>query len=324
MDWLVDAQNLAPFFLWVDSFTPHELWDPPPSYADYYFANDGSLKDFIHPGALNRVRDPSPAQIERTKALYAGSCTLVDKWIGHLLEAIDDLGLADQTIVMFVTDHGVELWDDGEFTKRGAMDGKLHAYNTQLNWFIRYPSGPRGTRIPALVQNHDLLPTILSLLEVPGSELFNGKDAWQLVSGKERELRSCVVTGWGNWAAVRHDRWNCVLNPTTPDGQPKLFDLHSDPDEKVNIADRHPDVVRDCRRYLEGLIGAPFPVRFKHQPEAGDYMTLSSFFKRRAAMGMLPAGQPAKAISGIQKSSNGSLRSPMGTARRKSIGQKSA
>ena len=294
MEWLIDAQRNSPFFLWVDSFTPHELWDPPPSYANQYFPNDGTLKDFIHPGALNRVKNPSAAQIERTKALYAGSCTLVDKWIGHLLQAIDDLGLCNDTIVMFVTDHGVELWDDGEFTKRGAMDGKLHAYNTQLSWFIRHPDGPRGLHIPGLVQNHDLLPTILSLLDLPGSELLDGQDAWQLVTGNKQKLRSRVVSGWGNWASVRDDNWNCVLNPTTEDGHPKLFDLCEDPDERVNVARFFEDVVADCRRHLEGLIGAPFPVRFKHQPDAGDYMTLSSYFKRRAALTKAEVRGPVK------------------------------
>jgi arylsulfatase A-like enzyme len=299
MDWLIDARSNAPFFLWVDSFTPHELWDPPPAYADAYFPNDGNLKDFIHPGAMNRVKDPSVAQIERTKALYAGSCTLVDKWIGHLLEAIDTLGLADDTLLMFVTDHGVELWDDGQFTKRGAMEGKLHAYNTQLSWFIRHPDGPRNVHIPGLVQNQDVLPTVLSLLGLPGSELVDGKDAWQLVTGEKQELRPRIVMGWAQWAAIRDHQWNCVLNPTVADGQPRLFDLIADPNEKMNVAGQHPQIVADCRRQLEGLIGAPFPVRYKHQPEAGDYMTLSSFFKRRARLDLpftRPVPEPARLV----------------------------
>ncbi len=290
MDWLRDARANSPFFLWVDSFMPHELWDPPARYADAYFPNDGSLKDFIHPGAMNRVKNPSQAQIERTRALYAGCCTLVDTWIGHLLHTIDDLGLFDDSIVMFLTDHGLELYDDGEFTKRGANEGKLHPYNTQLNWFIRHPDGPRDVHIPGLVQNHDLLPTVLDLLNLPGCEMLDGKSAWPLVTGQQTDLRRRIITGWGPWAALRDDRWNCVLNPATVDGQPKLYDLVNDPNEKVNVAGAHPEVVADCRRQLEGLIGCPFPVRFKHQPDAGEYMTLSSYFKRRTALGMARHG----------------------------------
>jgi arylsulfatase A-like enzyme len=297
IDWLRDARANEPFFLWVDSFMPHELWDPPPCYADQYYPNDGTLKDYIHPGAMNRVRDPSPAQIERTKALYAGCCTLVDTWIGHFLETIDQLGLGPDTIVMFLTDHGAELWDDGQFTKKGAMEGKLHPYNTQLNWFIRHPDGPRGVHVPVFVQNHDLLPTTLQLLGLPPCELLDGDSVWPLVTGQKRELRPRIISGWGPWAAVRDARWNCILNPTTADGQPRLFDLIHDPDEKANVAAQHPGVVADCRRQLEGLIGCPFPVRYRHQPDAGDYMTLSSYFKRRLTRGMplvhqRPAGPP--------------------------------
>ena len=291
--WLEDARSSAPFFLWIDSFMPHELWDPPAGYADRYFPNDGSLKDFIHPGVANRVRDLSPAQVERTRALYAGSCTLVDTWIGRLLETIDALGLADDTVVMFVTDHGTELGDQGLFTKRGANEGKLHPYNTQLNWFIRHPDGPRGLHVPGFVQNHDLLPTALELLGLPGSELLDGRSAWPLATVPHRELRPRIVTGWGPWASVRDHRWNCILNPTLPGGQPRLFDLEADPGETADVADQHPGVVADCRDQLEGLIGAPFPVRFKHQPDAGDYMTLSSHFRRRAARRMPIVRPPA-------------------------------
>ena len=197
---------------------------------------------------------------------------------------------------MFVTDHGAELWDDGQFTKRGAMEGRLHPYNTQLNWYIRHPDGPRDLHVPALVQNHDLLPTVLHLLRLPGCELLDGDNVWPLVTGEKTELRSRIVIGWGPWASIRDSRWNCILNPATAGGQPKLYDLAKDPDEKINVADNHPGLVAECRRQLEGLIGCPFPVRFKHQPDAGDYMTLSSFLKRRAAHGMAPFAPSATVV----------------------------
>jgi arylsulfatase A-like enzyme len=286
MDWVRDAHANAPFVLWVDSFMPHELWDPPARYADAYFPNDGTLKDFIHPGVTARVPDLSPAQVERTKALYAGCCTLVDTWIGHLLEVVESLNLLDDTIVMFLTDHGLELYDHGAFTKRGAHNqGKLHAYNTQITWMIRHPDGPRGLRVPGFVQAHDLVPTVLELLNLPPCELLDGGSAWPLACGRAESLRDRVVIGWGPWVSVRDARWNCILNPTTHDGAPRLFDLADDPGESRDVAGEYPQVIADCRRHVEGLIGQPFPVRYNHQPDAGDYMTLSSYFRRRAKLG---------------------------------------
>lgn len=299
IQWLRDGHGNAPYFLWIDSFSPHELWDPPPRFADAYFPNDGTLKDFIHPGVANRIQDLRPDQIERTKALYAGSCTFVDKWIGHLLETLDELRLWDDTVVCFVTDHGAELWDDGQFTKFGANHGKLHPYNTQIEWFIRHPHGARGKHLPGLVQNQDFLPTLLDMVGLPGSELLDGKSAVPLIDGTTRQTRGRIVTGWGQWAAVRDADWNCIFNPTTADGSPRLFDLLSDPLEKCNVALEHPDVVAGFRRHLEGLNGCPLPVRYKHQPDAGDYMTLSAHFKRRRVQGLpafIPQGGDATTI----------------------------
>jgi hypothetical protein len=136
------------------------------------------------------------------------------------------------------------------------------------------------------VQNHDLLPTVLQLLGLPPCELLDGESVWPLVTRRKTHLRNRIISGWGNWAALRDSRWNCVLNPTVADGDPRLYDCVTDPDERINVVDRYPEVVRDCRRQLEGLLGSPFPVRYKHQPDAGDYMTLSSYFKRRKNLGL--------------------------------------
>ena len=124
------------------------------------------------------------------------------------------------------------------------------------------------------------------MLDLPASELLDGRSTWPLVTGTSREIRPRIVTGWGPWTSVRDLRWNCILNPTTADGQPRLFDLLADPSETIDVADQHPGVVESCRQQVEGLIGSPFPVRFKHQPDAGDYMTLGNHFRRRESRAM--------------------------------------
>ncbi|MBI3461650.1 MAG: sulfatase-like hydrolase/transferase, partial [Planctomycetes bacterium] len=287
-EWLHEAASNRPFFLWVDSFMPHELWDPPANYADRYFPNDGTLKDLIYPGVISRIQDPSEALIRRTMALYAGCCTLVDTWIGHFLETLDKLRLWDDTLVIFVTDHGTELMDHGEFTKWGAWEGKLHPYNTKLEWFIRHPGGMRGAHVDGLVQSHDLTPTVLDILGLPGCELWDGRSAWPLVTGPAESIRERIITGWGRWASVRDCVWNCIIDPTKPDGTPRLFHVVRDPDENRDVARQYPEVVAEHRRYLEGLLGAPLPIRYKHQPDQGEYMTFASYLKRRGdAAGVL-------------------------------------
>ena len=134
--WLQDNAAHAPFFLWIDSFDPHEPWDPPTSYTDHYYAYEHPDQglDFIYPNN----RDATPAEIERTKALYCGEVTFVDKWVGAFLDTVDDLKLWDDTIVVLTSDHGTELMDHGQF---GKGPDEMHPFSTQIPLYVRHPDG---------------------------------------------------------------------------------------------------------------------------------------------------------------------------------------
>jgi len=256
------ASAAAPFFLWVDSFDPHEPWDPPKAYADRYFAWEGEPGiEYIYPNN----RDATPAEKARTRALYCGEATFVDKWVGAFLNKVDELKLWDDTIVVMTSDHGTQLLDHGMFGK-GASE--MHPFNTQIPLYIRHPDGPRGTKVDAFVQSHDLMPTLLRLLDVPYANV-DGEDAWSLVTGERESLRDHIVTGWagftvgnaGGRAAVRDDDWNYVTSVHEEDPAPELYDLHTDPGETHNLHADHPDVVARQRRRLEAVVGQPLPAR---------------------------------------------------------------
>jgi len=282
-DWLESAANFGPFFLWVDSFDPHEPWDPPQAYADKY-APGYSGRDFIFPGAAWENGPPSDEEIERIKALYFGEVTLVDHWVGHLFEKLDELKLWDDTIVMVTCDHGTHINDHGGFGKGG---GNMRPYNTQLIWFVRHPDGPRGKHINAFVQSHDLMPTCLDLLDVP--YVTDGESAWPLVTGAKQKLRDEIVIGWANWAdgraagfaSVRDDQWAYTTAvggaPHLADFVPKLYHLPTDSGEDQNVAEQHPDIVARCRRSIEAVMGAPLPGTFeevcdRQAPAPGCYL----------------------------------------------------
>ena len=119
---------MKPFFLWIDSFDPHEPWDPPKEYADLY-CPDYAGKDFIMPGAAQEGAGASEEELRRIEALYLGEVTFVDKCVGQLLEKLDELKLFDDTLVIFLSDHGTQLRDQGRF---GKSDRELHPFNTQF------------------------------------------------------------------------------------------------------------------------------------------------------------------------------------------------
>jgi arylsulfatase A-like enzyme len=269
--WVEDNAANKPFFLWVDSFSPHEFWDPPRHYADAYFKDD-SVKDYIHHSVL-KGHDPTPAEIERTKALYYGYVTFVDRWIGHLLESIDRTGVRDDTVLMFVSDHGTQLMDRGAFGK-GARD--LFPFNTQMNWTIRHPAGPRGKHVDAWVQDQDIFTTILSMLGVD-HEPGDGQDVWQVAQSDSTGIRDHAVTGWGSFVNVRDDRWSAHVN-VTDTSDPVVYDLEKDPDEKNPVSSVPEDAVARIRERFEAVVGER-PVAFAEYKQRHPARSMRTFFK---------------------------------------------
>ena len=270
VDWLRDNHDDGPFMLWLESFDPHEPWDPPREYANRYFdfprGKDGV--EFIYPPEAARIG--TDEEKERTKALYYGEITYMDAMIGRLMNELADLGRLEDTVVMVTCDHGTELLDHGRF---GKSADHLYAHNTQLNWIVRDPRGVgrRGKTIDAFVQNHDIVPTALDLIGLldkwPGATAVDrpewaGRSAKGLIDGSsETSGRDYVVTGWGNMASVRDKEFNYVVRFEEPEGTERLFDLRNDPLETKDVASDHADRVKEGRRRLEALLGQELGTR---------------------------------------------------------------
>ena len=282
-EWVKANVDNGPFFLWVDSFSPHELWDPPKEYADAYYSAP-HVRDYLAPFQLND-RNPSTDEIERTKALYQGYVTFCDRWFGHFLDTLIESRLLENTLLIVLSDHGTELWDKGRF---GKTESRLHPYNTKMNWIMHHPTYSTGagtTRINAFVQNHDLVPTILDALDIPHAPL-DGHSLWQLVNNPEMHVRDYVITGWNEYACVRDNEWALSMNTVRPDNDLRLYSLRDDPEESKNVADRYPDVVATFRTRLEALVGGPMPVQYVHRPARGLGATYGQLRAIRRELGM--------------------------------------
>ena len=282
MDWLKSSVENQPFFLWIDSFDPHEPWDPPREYADLYYPNYSGIEYILG----RPPKNATPEEIERIKALYFGEVTLVDKWFGLFFEKIVELGLLDNTILMVVSDHGTEIMDHGHFGKRPQ---ELHPFNTRILWMVRHPEGPRGKEIYEFVQSHDLFPTALNLLDIPCPQV-DGENVWPLVTGEREKIRDYIVIGWAGWrigpaggrVSVRTREWNYV---TTIDklGEEELYYLPKDREEKNNIVKDYPEIARKLREKVEALLGQRLPATL---PELCDraLSPISQYFEKRRRM----------------------------------------
>ena len=256
--WLEENRDNAPWLLWVDSFAPHERWDPPFEFADAYYITDAS-RNYIQPQLINGT-NPADEEIERTKALYCGYVTFVDKWIGALLDKLEQMHLADDTAVFFTSDHGTELWDKGRFGKGGD---RLYGYNTRIPLVLRLPDGRHAGAIrDDLVQHQDLFPTICRLMHRPApAELgLDGRDLFDPSAAAPEK----VIIAWGQNVSVRSEAWNLVIDSTDKGRTGELYDLQADPDESANVYGEHPDVVREMTAFLAETLGSPPPYPIRH------------------------------------------------------------
>ncbi len=268
--WLEDNRENDPWFLWVDSFAPHERWDPPVEFADAYFKTDKS-GDYIHPSVINRT-DPSHDEIERTRALYYGYVTFIDKWIGRFLDTLEQMGKLDDTLVIFTADHGTELWEKGKFSKSPA---RLHPYNTRVPLLVKLP-GDRlaGTRRDDFCQHQDVFPTVCKQLGVPVPEAVDGRDLFD-PSTPAPEL---IYTAWSNRLSIRTRQWNLQVDSTDPAEPRQLYNVQDDPEEDHDVLGDHPEVADELITGLEPIVG-PYPYAIEHQPDPDplrvwDYITM--------------------------------------------------
>jgi len=257
-DWLRRNTGNQPFFLWVDCFDPHEPWDPPRSYADMYFPDYEGIEPIIAPS--RKADEYPPDEWQRVLALYRGEVTLVDKWIGYLLETVEELNLLDDTIIVFTSDHGTILGEQNRVHKANYM---LIAPETHLPLIIRHPDSRwRGKRVSGFVQAQDIMPTMLKLLGVDVPDRAQGEDMWSLVRDERDSLHDFIITAYNHYASIRNRDWNYIMPYTEPHPSirkrerhpPRLFNLHSERGEEEDVIGDFPDVAAEMRERLETYI----------------------------------------------------------------------
>jgi arylsulfatase A-like enzyme len=259
-DWLREYTLDDPFFLYVDCFDPHEPWDPPLEYAREYDADYSGLDGLVPPGLTSQMTEH---QAFHTKTAYAGEVTLVDRWVGHLLETLRELGRMDDTLIVFTSDHGCMMGEQGEIHKG---EDRLRNQCTRLPLLIRHPKGEAaGRTVHGFVQHQDIMPTALALLGIEGPDRMLGADIWPLATGAASQApRDTVVTAFGRYACVRTAKWNYVapwMEAAKGHKQhPELYDLEADPEELTNVLADHKAEAQELHERLTEHIKQYAPI----------------------------------------------------------------
>jgi arylsulfatase A-like enzyme len=259
------ARERQPFFLFCSFADPHHPLTPPGKYWDMYRPQEIALPRSFRPGAnnppphlaaLRQARDERRA-VKDTPQLFActeeeareaialtyGSISFIDDMVGRVMARLAALGLADDTVVIFTSDHGDYMGDHQLLLK-----GPIHyrgLIRVPLLW--RDPAAPRGIRSAALASAIDFAPTILARAGVTPFNGIQGSDMSRLIAGIDAAHHAELLIeeeGQRPFAAIEgRVRMRSLVTPrhrlSLYDGVPwgELYDYDNDPDEMSNLWD---------------------------------------------------------------------------------------
>jgi arylsulfatase A-like enzyme len=267
--WLEENHEQERFFLYVDTFDPHEPWDPPQHYIDLYdpgYAGESVIYPLYAPCSF--LTDP---ELEHIRACYAGEVSMVDNAVGKLLKKIDELGLRDSTAIIFTADHGFYFGEHG-------LIGKVPVVREEVNHIpllIRVPGQAPGYRWP-VVQPPDIMPTILDFAGVEHPNTIQGHSLVKAIQGDVTPLREIAVTsnpiifppvsdkpiklGSSNWkeyvklrpSTIKSEEWSLICG--AGDIETELYHNANDPGMQHNVFADNKAVARDLHAKFIDLL----------------------------------------------------------------------
>jgi arylsulfatase A-like enzyme len=261
----VKSRN-APFFLGVDAFDPHEPFDPPRSWRKKV-AGDAPkgierdegiipIQPFDTPSNRTSTIGIDDETVELIRELYASELAYTDRWIGRLLNKLDDLGLAENTLVYYFSDHGITLGERGIVGKAAALP---HRDIYHVPYIIRDPQGRlAGETSDYFASTHDVTKTILSAMGVRPGGAMDGEDLTVLFEGREPPSRPYFTACYADNVICGDGRY--VLISNIVGRRRRLYDTETDPAEENDIADENPAKVDELWTALENEAGGSLPM----------------------------------------------------------------
>ncbi len=255
LGWLEDRQSRGssrPLFLWVHYFDPHLPYAPPPPFDERFEADD-QLIQILEKRGIDEATDPKNLDLHDR---YDGEIAFLDTEIGRLFDRLREIDLYDHAAVVVAGDHGEGLMQHG-----WSHHGRI--YNEQLfvPLLMKMPleAGVNPQRRSDLVSLVDVVPTLLSALDLPVEEPAHGFRGIDLLEGKKRDhvfaQRTFVerVEKWGPGKrfALITTEWKYLHAPENED---VLYDMRVDSSETQNVIAKHPDIARRLRDQILTMI----------------------------------------------------------------------
>jgi hypothetical protein len=288
------------WLLWIDLATLLPPWQVPADFSDPYFHEPTAEEEAEH-DKVEHIEDaehydqdddpltpwPDPPigfihteddlDFCRLQATYAGAINYLDAGIGVLLEELEQLGLANDCLVLATSDHGQAL---GEHGICGPHRPWLHDELLHIPLLLRMPNQPEPARISALTQTVDIVPTVLDVFGLPQPAALHGQSLLPLTRKEGASIRSYACCGLqvGNaieWC-LRTSEWSLlvpvVFQPDDPRRKPQLYVKPDDRCEVNDVWQHHLEradyLERILRTYFHAAAqGGPLEVPALREPE---------------------------------------------------------
>ena len=286
MNWL-ETHYKEDFFLYIDTWDPHEPWEAPPYYTEMYWPGyDGEIIQPIY-GHWQDEPGFSAEKVKKANATYCGEITMVDTWIGYFLRRVENMGLMDKTAIIFTSDHGFYFGEHGgkfgkmTFDKRDG--GGLYRFGDSDARWAHSPLYEELVRIPLLVYVPgvepsvydgmtsvvDVMPTVLDIAGVRSPGNVHGTSLLQRMrdssaAGREFTVSTIPFANPGDEVrsvdSIRRNLVNSQVTTitagdwsllySTDEGMSELYNLANDPAQENNIISGNLEVAKEVHQYL--------------------------------------------------------------------------
>ena len=274
--WLEQQKSQTPFFMFLSMAEPHSQFENPPEYNQMYAEfTEGE----VVPIPSGEKSIPKEKLVARGPGEYYANITYMDAQLGRVLEALDQLDLSENTVVVFASDNGPVTsnwrawWEINAHGSTGGLRGRkhgLHEGGIKVPAIIRYPGViAAGTESAQIITGMDLFPTLANLgsARVPSDRPIDGIDIAPVFTGgklKQRTLFWAMPTDSKVEYVVREGPWKLL---SAADLAPlELYNLDQDPHEFFNLVQKESAVLKKLEGQMAEMIRSisTDPIRTSH------------------------------------------------------------
>lgn len=236
-DFIKSQRGDKPFLLVLSWGPPHNPYETAPqTYREMYDPQSIELRPNVPPEMAQEARE--------WLAGYYAHCSAIDKSVGDIMATLDDLGIADDTVLVFASDHGDMLGSQGAVRKQKPWDESI-----RVPFLLRYPAeyGHEPREVAPFLNAHDIMPTLLGACGLPIPETVEGRDFSGALRGEAVESEGALLAcfhPFGEWHRAIGGREYRGIRTTrytycrSLDGAWLLYDNATDPFQLENLVDQ--------------------------------------------------------------------------------------